>query len=188
MSTIPDTAHSASRKVGKGGPVWANLPSGAGRMQLDGKQQVACSCAPGSACGPSAQERAHCSKRTACSTDTAPRTPVHTPGPIPTAPQDPLSALYALPTTRARSLRSLAFDGHKGWPQKAPFDAVIVTCAPEQIPRPLVKQLKEGGRMIIPVGRAGVVQKLVRGVKTGRQLKTEEVMLVRFVPMVTGDD
>jgi protein-L-isoaspartate(D-aspartate) O-methyltransferase len=79
-------------------------------------------------------------------------------------------------------------DGHKGWPQKAPFDAVIVTCAPEQIPRPLVEQLKEGGRMIIPVGRAGVVQKLVRGVKTGRQLKTEEVMLVRFVPMVTADD
>jgi len=79
-------------------------------------------------------------------------------------------------------------DGHKGWPQKAPFDAIIVTCAPEQIPRPLVEQLKEGGRMIIPVGRAGAVQKLVRGVKRGGRIKTEEVMLVRFVPMVTGDD
>ena len=79
-------------------------------------------------------------------------------------------------------------DGHKGWAQKAPFDAIIVTCAPEQIPRPLVEQLKEGGRMIIPVGRVGTVQKLVRGVKTGGRIKTEEVMLVRFVPMVKGDD
>ncbi|MBC8176049.1 MAG: protein-L-isoaspartate(D-aspartate) O-methyltransferase [Desulfobacteraceae bacterium] len=76
-------------------------------------------------------------------------------------------------------------DGHKGWPQKAPFDAIIVTCAPEKIPRPLVEQLKEGGRMIIPVGRRGTVQKLVRAVKRGGQLKTEDVMLVRFVPMVT---
>lgn len=79
-------------------------------------------------------------------------------------------------------------DGHKGWPQKAPFDAIIVTCAPEQIPRPLVEQLKEGGRMIIPVGRKGTVQKLVRAVKRGGELKTEDVMLVRFVPMVSGDD
>ena len=79
-------------------------------------------------------------------------------------------------------------DGHKGWPQKAPFDAIIVTCAPEQIPRPLVEQLREGGRIIIPVGRKGAVQKLVRAVKTGKLLKTEDVMLVRFVPMVSGDD
>ena len=76
-------------------------------------------------------------------------------------------------------------DGHKGWPQKAPFDAIIVTCAPEQIPRALVEQLKEGGRMIIPVGRNGAVQKLVRAVKREGRLKTEDVMLVRFVPMVT---
>ena len=79
-------------------------------------------------------------------------------------------------------------DGYKGWPQKAPFDAIIVTCAPEQIPRPLVEQLKEGGRMIIPVGRAGTVQKLVRGVKKGGRLQAQEAMLVRFVPMVSGDD
>ena len=79
-------------------------------------------------------------------------------------------------------------DGHKGWPQKAPFDAIMVTCAPEQIPRPLVEQLKEGGRIIIPVGREGAVQKLVRGLKIGGRIKTEEVMLVRFVPMVTRDN
>ena len=78
-------------------------------------------------------------------------------------------------------------DGYKGWPQKAPFDAVIVTCAPEQIPQALIEQLKEGGRMIIPVGRAGAVQKLVLGVKKGGQLTTQEMMLVRFVPMVGND-
>ncbi len=78
-------------------------------------------------------------------------------------------------------------DGYKGWPDKAPFDAVIVTCAPDRIPQALVAQLKEGGRMIIPVGRAGGIQKLVRGVKTGGKLKTEEMMLVRFVPMVRDE-
>jgi len=75
-------------------------------------------------------------------------------------------------------------DGHKGWPDEAPFDAIIVTCAPKHIPSPLIEQLKEGGRMIILVGRPGSVQKLGRGVKTGGEIKTEEVMLVRFVPMV----
>lgn len=79
-------------------------------------------------------------------------------------------------------------DGYKGWPEKAPFDAVIVTCAPEKIPRPLVDELREGGRIIIPVGERGRVQKLVKGVKKGEVLKTEDVMLVRFVPMVHGRD
>ena len=94
-----------------------------------------------------------------------------------------------------RTLRELGYsnvhieirDGYKGWPEMAPFDAVIVTCAPEQIPEPLIDQLREGGRMIIPVGRGGDVQRLVVGVKTGGRLKTEEVMLVRFVPMVRDD-
>ena len=75
-------------------------------------------------------------------------------------------------------------DGYKGWPREAPFDAVMVTCAPEEIPQPLVDQLKEGGRMIIPVGRVYGVQKLIKCVKRGGQLNTEEVMMVRFVPMV----
>ncbi len=77
-------------------------------------------------------------------------------------------------------------DGYKGWPEAAPFDAVIVTCAPEQIPEALVQQLKEGGRMIIPVGKEGIVQRLVKATKQGGELKKEEVMLVRFVPMVKG--
>ncbi len=79
-------------------------------------------------------------------------------------------------------------DGYKGWPEKAPFDAIIVTCAPEKIPTALVKQLKEGGRMIIPVGGIGSVQRLVKLTKEGGQIKKQAVMFVRFVPMVKGSD
>lgn len=78
-------------------------------------------------------------------------------------------------------------DGYKGWPEAAPFDSVIVTCAPEHIPQPLVDQLREGGRIIIPVGKEGAVQQLVIGVKSGGRIQTEEVKPVRFVPMVRGD-
>lgn len=78
-------------------------------------------------------------------------------------------------------------DGYKGWPEKAPFDAIIVTCAPEEIPQPLIEQLREGGRIIIPVGSAEAVQRLIVGIKKEGRIQTEEAMLVRFVPMV-GDD
>src|SRR5206468_2636160 len=50
------------------------------------------------------------------------------------------------------NVHTRAGDGYAGWPEAAPFDAIIVTCAPELIPQPLVEQLKEGGRMIIPIG------------------------------------
>lgn len=87
-----------------------------------------------------------------------------------------------------KNIRVKIGDGYKGWPEKAPFDAVIVTCAPERIPKALIEQLKEGGRMIIPVGGAGAIQRLVRAVKKKGKLKTKEVMAVRFVPMVKGPD
>ena len=77
-------------------------------------------------------------------------------------------------------------DGYGGWPDRAPFDAIIVTCAPEQIPQALVDQLKEGGRMIIPVGGQMEAQKLVKLVKQGGQVKTQAMMDVKFVPMVKG--
>ena len=76
-------------------------------------------------------------------------------------------------------------DGYQGWPEAAPFDAIIVTCAPENVPQPLVNQLRDGGRMIIPVGPAGN-QELVLLKKRGDKLETKAVLPVRFVPM-TGE-
>ena len=78
-------------------------------------------------------------------------------------------------------------DGYKGWPDKAPFDAVIVTCAPEEIPEALIEQLKDGGRMIIPVGKENSVQSLVKGLKKGGKIEVIDKLPVRFVPMVKGN-
>ena len=78
-----------------------------------------------------------------------------------------------------------AGDGYQGWPEAAPFDAVIVTCAPEQVPQPLIDQLKDGGRMIVPVGEIGA-QELVMFHKRGGELEKRAVLKVRFVPM-TGE-
>lgn len=74
-------------------------------------------------------------------------------------------------------------DGYKGWPDEAPFDAMIVTCAPTHIPAPLAGQLKEGGKMVIPVGSAGS-QKLVVMTKKDGRLIQKAIIPVRFVPMV----
>jgi protein-L-isoaspartate(D-aspartate) O-methyltransferase len=78
-----------------------------------------------------------------------------------------------------------AGDGYKGWPEAAPFDAIIVTCAPEDVPNPLISQLKDGGRMIIPVGPRSD-QQLVLLRKQGDRLEQRAVLPVRFVPM-TGE-
>jgi protein-L-isoaspartate(D-aspartate) O-methyltransferase len=80
-------------------------------------------------------------------------------------------------------------DGHLGWAEKGPFDGVIVTCAPEQVPEPLWEQLKPGGRIVIPIGRVDDVQRLVLVTKTpdGRR-KTKTLSAVRFVPMTRGVD
>ena len=82
------------------------------------------------------------------------------------------------------NIKVKAGDGYLGWPEAAPFDAIIVTCAPDHIPRPLIDQLKEGGRMVIPVGE--LTQELKRIVKRGGKLETTDVIPVIFVPM-TGD-
>ena len=77
-------------------------------------------------------------------------------------------------------------DGYLGWPEAAPFDAIIVTCAPEQVPPALVDQLKTGGRMVIPVGPAHSVQELYLLRKGPAGLEKQAVLPVRFVPMVEG--
>ena len=74
-------------------------------------------------------------------------------------------------------------DGYKGWPEEAPFDAIIVTCAPENVPQPLADQLKDGGRMVIPVGERFAQQLYLLEKKNG-QLKESATLPVRFVPML----
>ena len=76
-------------------------------------------------------------------------------------------------------------DGYAGWPEKAPFDAIIVTCAPEKVPLALVEQLKDGGRMVIPVGGEGS-QTLYLMVKRAGAMEQRERIPVRFVPMTRG--
>ena len=78
----------------------------------------------------------------------------------------------------------LTGDGYKGWPEHAPFDEIIVTCAPDDVPPALVEQLKDGGRMIVPVGEGS--QRLVILRKKARNVEMEDDLAVVFVPMVHG--
>jgi protein-L-isoaspartate(D-aspartate) O-methyltransferase len=73
-------------------------------------------------------------------------------------------------------------DGFQGWPEVAPFDAIIVTCAPDKVPQPLSQQLKEGGRMIVPVGN-GIDQQLFLLEKKDGQIAERAILPVRFVQM-----
>lgn len=75
-------------------------------------------------------------------------------------------------------------DGYRGWPEAAPFDAIMVTAAPDHVPAPLVEQLREGGRLVLPVGRFS--QDLIRIRRTREGPVRESLLPVRFVPM-TGE-
>jgi len=78
-------------------------------------------------------------------------------------------------------------DGYRGWPERAPFDAIVVTAAAPSIPPALLAQLKPGGRMVIPVGATGEVQRLLVVTKdAGGTVAQREVLPVRFVPLVPG--
>ncbi|MGH2381788.1 MAG: protein-L-isoaspartate(D-aspartate) O-methyltransferase [Candidatus Limnocylindria bacterium] len=75
-------------------------------------------------------------------------------------------------------------DGYLGWPEASPFDAIVVTAAPDHLPRPLVDQLSpDGGRMVIPIGPVGDVQTLWLVTRNGEDVAMEEVLPVRFVPL-----
>ncbi len=82
-----------------------------------------------------------------------------------------------------KNARVLHGDGYRGWPEHAPYDAIVVTCAPDKIPPELVAQLRDGGRMIIPVGD-GFSQELILLRKHGDQVQQQSILPVRFVPMV----
>lgn len=102
-----------------------------------------------------------------------------------------IEIIPALGKTAKKVLRNLGYDnvhvrigdGYQGWPEKAPFDAIIVTCAPTHVPQPLQDQLAEGGRLVIPVGPAGN-QELVLLKKVNGNIQQQKIIPVRFVPMV----
>jgi protein-L-isoaspartate(D-aspartate) O-methyltransferase len=85
------------------------------------------------------------------------------------------------------NVQVMAGNGYLGWPENAPFDAIVVTAAPEEIPPALIEQLKDGGVMVLPVGPVNSLQylKLVR--KRGDRITTTNLLPVRFVPMVDRD-
>ncbi|MEJ2193618.1 MAG: protein-L-isoaspartate(D-aspartate) O-methyltransferase [Ignavibacteriaceae bacterium] len=78
-------------------------------------------------------------------------------------------------------------DGYYGWEEFAPFDAIVVTAAAEYIPPPLIEQLKDGGKMIIPVGSPFLNQSLVLVEKNGDEITTTNLLPVRFVPFTRSD-
>lgn len=77
-------------------------------------------------------------------------------------------------------------DGYYGWPEHAPFDKIIVTCAPKEIPQKLVEQLKDGGKMVLPVG--DIFQELIVVEKQGGMIFKKSIIPVRFVPMIKGEE
>lgn len=77
-------------------------------------------------------------------------------------------------------------DGYFGWPEHAPFDAIIITASVNHIPPPLIKQLKDGGRLILPLGATTFYQVLTLVTKEGGDLKLQQMGAVAFVPM-TGE-
>ena len=79
------------------------------------------------------------------------------------------------------NVRTRIGDGYDGWPEAAPFDAIVVTAAPDTVPKPLIDQLKPGGRLVVPVG--SVDQELVVLTRTGDGIRRESIIPVRFVPM-----
>ena len=100
----------------------------------------------------------------------------------------------ALATEARARLRRLGYDvavrhadGNLGWPEEAPFDAIIVTAAAEHIPPALIEQLAAGGRLVIPVGGVSEVQELILAEKSlAGTLTTRRLLPVRFVPLLEG--
>jgi protein-L-isoaspartate(D-aspartate) O-methyltransferase len=73
-------------------------------------------------------------------------------------------------------------DGYNGWKEHAPFDIIIVTAAPNEIPKPLIDQLAENGRLVVPVGEPGAVQELILLVRKNGKIEKSRLTFVRFVP------
>ncbi len=84
-----------------------------------------------------------------------------------------------------RNIKFKVGDGYYGWEEYAPYDAIIVTCAPDHVPPPLLQQIRDdGGRIVIPVGGIWMVQTLMKIEKMEGQIKSKGIIGVRFVPMI----
>ncbi len=94
-----------------------------------------------------------------------------------------ISAQERLKVLGYTNVQVRAGDGYSGWPGHAPFDAIIVTAAVNHIPQPLIDQLAEGGRMVLPEGEPEGVQRLILVIKHGGKMNVEEILPVRFVPL-----
>lgn len=94
------------------------------------------------------------------------------------------SAAETLTSLGYRNVHVRHGDGYKGWPEKAPFDGIIVTAAPDHVPQPLVDQLGVGGRMVIPVGGQRGYQQMTVITRTKSGIASRETIPVRFVPLV----
>jgi protein-L-isoaspartate(D-aspartate) O-methyltransferase len=108
-----------------------------------------------------------------------------------------IEIIEPLGESAGRRLRELGFDkvtvrvadGYYGWPEHAPFDGIVVTAAASHIPPPLIRQLKPGGRMVIPVGGQFLTQQLMLVEKTeDGKIRTRQVLPVRFVPLTGGHE
>jgi protein-L-isoaspartate(D-aspartate) O-methyltransferase len=103
-----------------------------------------------------------------------------------------IELLPELAKASAKRLRSLGYsniitqqgDGYRGWPEHAPYDIIVVTAAPDHIPQPLIDQLAENGRMVIPVGLPSAIQELIYLEKKNGKVEKKRLTLVRFVPML----
>jgi protein-L-isoaspartate(D-aspartate) O-methyltransferase len=93
------------------------------------------------------------------------------------------SARHTLESLGYTNVHAMVGDGYAGWPEHAPFDAVIVTAAPDQVPQPLIDQLRVGGRLVVPVG-GGAAQQMTVITRRADGVTREERMPVRFVPLV----
>lgn len=99
-----------------------------------------------------------------------------------------VSAKKRLETLRYNNVQVKWGDGYHGWPEKAAFDAIMVTAGADSIPQPLIDQLKDGGRMIIPVGPPNGVTELVRATKKDGKITVERLLPVRFVPFTRAEE
>lgn len=100
-----------------------------------------------------------------------------------------LAARERLQTLGYKNVDVRLGDGYQGWPEKAPFDIILVTAGAEQIPPPLIEQLKPGGRMVIPVGKMFEIQMLTlvtKGDRGAHDVTVKQILPVRFVPLVGG--